>query len=513
MPAEKKFKILIIDDDVDTIETLKDIFDEEGYDASGTTAAKDALKMLDKIHPDIVLVDIRLPDMDGISLIHSLREKHEDCIYMVITGNASLDNAIEAVSNGVDAYFLKPFDITKILLRINKSLEKLLLKRKLKESEEKFRTLAEQSLMGIIIVQDGTVSYMNQAAKECFKYKIKTFSNIDFSNIMSSFYHADQDLLNIEMDKILSSNAQRKFRQVCRLIRENNEIMWIDLLLYKINFRGKMAVALAFLDATEKIKAEQELEKLNKTLEKKVEERTRELEEANKAKSIFLANVSHELRTPLNSIIGFSESLLEEIGGELNEDQKEFAQYIFESGLHLLELINQVLDLTKIESGKMKLSYSKINIQKFIEKIRVLFKEKAKKHRILIETKVDQTCDFMHADLAKLKQIFINLIQNAIKFTPDGGKIIIQVEKKNDEIQFMILDTGIGIKKKDLPRLFKPFEQLETSLERKVEGTGLGLYYTKKLLELHGGNIQIESNVGKGTSVIFTIPIRKDLST
>jgi len=254
-------------------------------------------------------------------------------------------------------------------------------------------------------------------------------------------------------------------------------------------------------------------------------------EEANRAKSDFLANMSHELRTPLNSIIGFSEILQDEMYGTLNEKQKEYVNDILNSGSHLLNLINDILDLSKVESGKMELELSKFLLVDILEMSKSMLKEKAMKHNITLSITIEPDADIeIEADERKLKQILFNLIGNAMKFTPDGGSVSVQARLVNSEqylvnskklftddyslttdqnfIEISVTDTGIGIKQEDMDKLFKEFTQLETAYEKKYQGTGLGLALTKKLVELHGGKIWVESEYGKGSRFSFVIPIK-----
>ena len=293
-------------------------------------------------------------------------------------------------------------------------------------------------------------------------------------------------------------------------------------------------------------------------LEEKVEERTKAIEDTNaellvvnrelelrrveaeaasRSKTDFLANMSHELRTPLNAILGFSDIMLQGMAGPVSNKQKEFLNDIAASGNHLLALITDILDLSKIEAGKTELELGEFSAQELIASSLIMFKEKALKHSIRVETTVDEAITNITADHRKLKQVMVNLLSNAFKFTPDGGSVRViarrvgsseigvrSMEQKqegfnsehrtpNSElpgnlIEISVTDTGIGISPENQKKLFQPFQQVETSLTRKYSGTGLGLSLCRRFVELHNGSIHVESEPGKGSTFIFTIPIR-----
>ncbi len=260
-------------------------------------------------------------------------------------------------------------------------------------------------------------------------------------------------------------------------------------------------------------KLEMELLAYSQQLEQRVKERTKEVDEANKAKSLFLANMSHELRTPLNSIIGFSEVLEDKLVGPLNESQCENVQYIHHAGKHLLSLINDILDLAKVESGRIEMEYGEVSVREVLDAMAIMQREKALIHGISLSIEISPDADMhIEADERKLKQILFNLLSNAVKFTPDGGSVHVAANKVFDAveaIEISIIDTGIGIKPEDLPKLFKEFSQLESTYQKKYEGTGLGLALTKRLVELHGGRIWVESESGQGSQFTFVIPIKR----
>ncbi|MFQ5938041.1 MAG: sensor histidine kinase, partial [Acidiferrobacterales bacterium] len=246
----------------------------------------------------------------------------------------------------------------------------------------------------------------------------------------------------------------------------------------------------------------------NARLFQEIQDKGRQLEIASQHKSQFLANMSHELRTPLNAIIGFSEVLLEKMVGELNDKQADYLNDIFTSGKHLLNLINDVLDLSKIEAGKLELELSTLDLRQLLEGSLVVVKEGALAHGITLSLDMTDDIDTVVADERKVKQIVFNLLSNAVKFTLDKGKVGIKAQRANGVVEIAVWDTGMGIAAKDQERIFEEFQQVGQELTDKPEGTGLGLALTKKFVELHGGAIGVESNPGRGSIFTFTLPTK-----
>ena len=263
-------------------------------------------------------------------------------------------------------------------------------------------------------------------------------------------------------------------------------------------------ILLAIEDITERKKIEDGLGKAHE----KLKALATELKRASQVKSEFLANMSHELRTPLNSINGFSEVLYDETFGPLNEKQKQYVNNVLASGNHLLLLINQILDMAKVEAGKMELALSSLPMKSLLNEITLLVENMVGKKKIKMLLEIAEDLPDIEADDLKVKEILYNLLSNAVKFTPEGGNIGMRVKKVDSEIEIVVWDTGIGIASENMDKLFEGFFRVDTPYSRLTEGTGLGLPLSKKLVELHGGHLSVASEgLNRGTSVRFTLPI------
>jgi len=330
----------------------------------------------------------------------------------------------------------------------------------------------------------------------------------EISTVKKSFFYRSK-----KNESYINSGIQENIH-VNRLLKYINEIEWESDTITERPKMGDLDPFAAVFDAIDLIKWEMgDLLKARDTIEKELRIAKEAAEAANKAKSEFLTNMSHELRTPLNHIIGFTELVEGGSVGELNATQKEFLGDSLHSSHHLLSLINDILDISKVEAGKMELDLKEVDIKLVLENSLIIIKEKAMKHNIQLTEKIENLPDFIIGDERKLKQILYNLLSNAVKFTPDGGKIELSAKLINNPAKFIeisVSDTGIGVNAEDIALIFAPFEQIDGSMTRKHQGTGLGLTLTRELVNLHGGEISgISTGKNKGSVFTFTIPVEQ----
>lgn len=414
--------------------------------------------------------------------------------------------------------------------RLGRITERRRVGEELRESERRYRLLAENA-EDVIWTVDMNMrpTYMSPSITRLLGYSVEEAMALPMEVVYApaSFETA----MKVFAEELAIENMEQKdlFRSRTLELELNRKDGSIAPVEVKFSFMrepdGRPVKILAIArDITERRQAEEErsrlyedVKTLNLELEERVKERTRQLEEAvqiadvaSRAKSDFLSSMSHELRTPLNAVIGFSQVLQEQYFGKLNDKQGEYVTDILESGQHLLSLINDILDLSKIEAGKMELELSKVIIKDLLASSLIMIKEKALVHGISLD--IDTTGDLKYlkimVDERRVKQVMFNLLSNAAKFTPDGGAIKVEGKKEGKELIISVSDTGIGIAPEEQERVFEEFYQTSGTMKDKPPGTGLGLSVTKSIVEMHGGRIWVESEgPGKGSRFTFTLPI------
>jgi len=578
--------ILVVDDSPDVLQMLSDILTHHGYQVRTASSGRLALRSVAVELPDLILLDVKLPDLDGYEVCHLLKseEQSRGIPVIFISGRNDTADKVEGFNAGGVDYIAKPFQLAEVLARvelhltlrhlqkqleaqniqlqqeinkrdriekelaeqkshmeelvaertadlknINEELQRKIVECKqseeaIIESEERYRTTLDNTQEGYFEVNlAGNFTFVNDAQCNDLGYTREELIGMNYKQytdekttkkeyeLFNRIYRTGEQIKGFE-GEFIKKNGTKGFNEISVSVIRNKEGK-------PVGFRGLSR------DITER-----------KRTEKALSQAKEKAELANRAKSEFLANMSHELRTPLNHIIGFTELVVDKQYGELNEVQEEYLKDVLQSSRHLLSLINDILDLSKVEAGKMELEVTKIHLRMILESSLSMVKEKAMAHRIRLLLDTNGSPEEIQADERKLKQILYNLLSNAVKFTPEGGSVTLSVRyltfrdgqwitydeqpvglpldrddqlmRRKGLINISVQDTGIGIKDEDLQRIFDSFEQVDSSTNRRYQGTGLGLSLTRRLVELHGGRIWAESEgEGKGSKFILLIPV------
>ena len=561
--------ILVAEDSPTQAEQIRYILEEVGYQVTLAVNGKEALLALRTLKPSLIITDIVMPEMDGYELCRRIKNTPalSSIPVILLTALSGPEDVIMALQCGASTFVTKPCDAISIVTTINYLFANQKLDSQLTGGHEmevllhgrKFTLNPSNSQMlnFLISTYETTVeqghklsqSYITlQDLNDRLEQKIEertlelTTAESIINTIREPLIVLDQDLRVVtvsrsfyEVFKVKSEetvgqliydlgNKQwdiPKLRELLETILpqkatfDNYEVehtfATIGRRIMLLNARqiqkvlGKQQVILlAIEDITERKETENIMGKAHEELEALATE----LKRAAQVKTEFLANMSHELRTPLNSINGFSEVLYDETFGPLNVKQKQYVNNVLTSGKHLLLLINQILDMAKIEAGKVKLTLSSLQMKSLLNEISLLVADMVSKKKIEMVLEIAEDMPNIEADELKVREIIYNLLSNAVKYTPEGGKIGMRAKKVDSEIEVVVWDTGVGIASENMEKIFEGFFRVDTPYSRVTEGTGLGLPLSKKLVELHGGKLSVESaGLDKGTSVRFTLPI------
>jgi signal transduction histidine kinase/DNA-binding response OmpR family regulator len=552
-----RHEIFIIDDDFDFRNYLKTVLTIEGYKTTLFDSGRMALEAAETRCPAVALIDLRLGSMNGLDVLEAIKKRCPSTECILLTGHASTTSAIEAINVGAYGYLQKPYDLQQLLIMLRRAVEKQAAGMALTAYTERLKTLLEidqailqarspqavaeaalSRMRRLVLCQRIGVTTFDFEASEGLFLAVKTAvpSNLgtDTHLPLDSFRLSDSlraghiqvveamdtrnDLTAIE--SILQSEGLTALRNL-PLIAQGKLIGTLDLgtsrdeQLTEEDIEIAREVADQVAVAVQQALLHQQIREHAAKLEERVRERTAELNQANKKlirasrlKDDFLANMSHELRTPLNAILGLSEALEEGTYGPLSARQTRSVRTIYESGQHLLLLINDILDISKSVADKLELDFEPVSVVSLCEAALRMVRQEAQKKGIKVNSSFDTSLRMIEADERRLKQILVNLLSNAVKFTPEGREIGLEVvgDTANKLVQFTVWDKGVGISKEQMADLFEPFVQLDNSLTRQQTGTGLGLVMALRLTELHNGTLAVESEVGVGSRFVVSLP-------
>ena len=382
--------------------------------------------------------------------------------------------------------------------------------------ESRYRKLLHAAPDAILEVNEqGRITLLNEAAERMFGYSRGELLGLNVESLVPASMRSGHAQHRSSYAKHPNTRPMGTGLEL-EGQRKDGSLFPVEISLSPNWIGGSLHVIASVRDITERKAVEDRLRALREqyTAEltmknEQLEARNQEVERANSLKTEFLASMSHELRTPLHTIIGFSELLGEQLEGPLTEKQQRFVGHILQDARHLLELINEVLDISKIESGRLELKRESFDFNACVEEVMAGMRHHAGTKHIILENKnsFDQA---LYADRVRLKEILYNLLNNALKFTPEGGRVWVEAGREDDTLQISVCDTGIGISEKEQPSIFEKFYQVGDITGGVREGTGLGLPITKHLIELHGGTISVTSQPGKGSSFRLVLPLLQE---
>ena len=531
--------ILIVDDEKLQREIATGMLEDVGYSVIQASGGKEALNILKKKTVDLILLDIVMPKLDGIETCRQIKKiNHLKTIPIImLTALNNEDDVVRALDAGADDFINKASASTIVLARINAHLRT----KQFFNEIDRIRK-AEASVMDVILDITSTqdirkvLQLLTEKTSKQIGMDVSVFLTDESKQSGTIAAYSDgngKKDFHIDLSKypeIRESLLTKK--PVFISDTENNPLVKeVSPLLKELDISSIMVIPLVFHDETMgalilKVRGSEKgfdeedirLSKImagvasnaikNASTISLLKEQKIEIEKAHRVKSEFLAIMSHELRTPLSSIIGFSEMISQEIFGKLSEDLAECVEDIRESGNLLLSQINDILAMCVAESGELVLEFSDVDITSLIDGCVILFKKEATNKGLEITVRINENVGTVYADELRLKQALVNLISNAVKFTHEGGCITVRASKSvgRESLEISVRDTGIGIREEEIPLIFRTFQQLDSSFSRTYSGVGLGLALSRRIVELHGGRIWVESEEGEGSTFAFTIP-------
>ena len=510
--------LLVVEDSEDDAELILREVRRGGYavEFERVETKSDMQQALGRGSWDIILSDYSMPQFSAMAALSALKESGLDIPFLVISGTIGEETAVTALKSGAHDFLLKG-KLARLVPAIERELSDAESRRFRHEAELRYKLLVEQ-LPIIVYVNPldkmSSTTYVSPQIQTILGYRPEEW--LSDPEFWQNRIHPDDRqsvLTNIERSDLTGTPFDMEYRMLAR----DGHVVWFqDQTVLVRDHKGQPLYWQGLqIDITKRKQAEEEILKLNAELEQRVEERTKELGRALRAKDQFLANMSHELRTPLNAILGLSESLIELAAGPLNEKQSRYIGMISESGNHLLSLINDILDLAKIEAGQIVLNINEVDLKQVCQASLRMINELAHKKNQQVTLEIDDEIGPVWVDERRLKQVLVNLLSNAVKFTPENGKVglEVQADKEEKRIMLTVWDNGIGISESDLTRLFRPFVQLDSGLAREVTGTGLGLVLVAQMVRLHGGSIAVESQLGQGSRFTAVLPWEPALAT
>lgn len=514
---EHSIQALLVEDNPGDILLLRQMLAETSFWKATLTCTErlqNALTLCRQQTFDIVLLDLSLPDSHGYATFERIRQQIPQTPIILLTGSDDQDLALRAVRAGAQDYLVKGEINAALLIRgMRYAMERKRTEEALREHHLRYQALFENENIGVFIINvDGLLLNVNRQAARMLDNTVEQLVNTPLLTYIAPdehcrFTHHLTELLAGQLIPLHEHTLRRSSGSLVPIEVDSSVVR---------NAAGNILYIQSIArDISKRKQAEAALYAERAQLAQRVEERTKELSIANaelkrsaRLKDEFLATISHELRTPLSVILTLAEAIQDEVYGETALTQRKALERIVKSGRHLLELINDIIDVSKIESGKLSLEIGPVSATTLCEDCLLMVQATAQPKQIQFVKTIQLTHDLIYADGRRLLQILLNLLNNAVKFTPDKGQIGLEVfeDATQERISFTVWDTGIGIAAEDLPKLFRPFVQLDSKLSRHYQGAGLGLALVYRLTRLHGGSVTIHSTPNDGSRFVIALP-------
>ena len=486
--------ILVVDDEESVRNIVARKLRSDGYDCALASNGREAVETAARQHFDLVLTDVKMPGMSGIEVLSQMVADHPDTGVVMITAMADAHTAVEAMKLGAYDYVTKPFDLETLGLRIEKALERrkllqenkdyrlLLSEQALRESKQQYSALVN-CLADAVFTSRGVITWCNDRVEEIFGYTRDELIGQDGS----FFLPEPVDPADFTEHVYTATEDGKHLTGETRARKKDGNIIHVEFSISRIPETDPPEFITVARDITERKEAEEALR------------------EVDRLKAEFVANTSHELRTPLQGIMGSTKLML---AGKVTdpETQREFLTIIEKQSERLTELINDLLDVSRMESGRFNIEKEPMSLVDVVHDAVMELDNLAAERAIEIREDVPAQLPEVEADPKRMKQVVINLLSNAIKFSDEGGRITVSARAKAEEVLIRIADQGSGVPEEAIPHLFQRFYQVDGSSTRSSGGSGLGLYISGQIVEAHGGHIWAESRLGEGSTFSFTAP-------
>jgi signal transduction histidine kinase len=521
-----KAKILLVDDEPSVLLTVTEILRLEGYEVHAVADGASAIAAIHEAYYDLVLTDLRMKGIDGLGVLAEVRKQSPNTVTVMMTGYASVDSATEALQLGAYDYLLKPVGVSALKLAVQRSLER----KRLSEIDTLYNvsrgishahnpadieaeiTSAAQQVLGvknaylITATRDGQLQHEFSPLAPVLDDP-QVLGRLNCGEIVTSRGSAEDNTSGLPISFVLVPGIIND-RLACALCVENgNEPFEFHASAQRFLQGLASQAALALENAT----LIAELRRNNENLANA----NRKLKELDVLKSQFLSVATHELRTPLSVILGYNSMLAESLQDRLSDDEQETLRESVQACKRLIRLVNSMLDVAQIESGKMSMNYSTADLRQVVHSISALFQHEAKSAGLTLHAIVPARLPKMQVDSERIEQVIINLLANALKFTAAPGDITLSLRHFADrnQVQISVTDTGVGIAPEEQTLIFDEFARARGAVNRQRQGSGLGLAIAKRIVEAHDGNISVNSVPGQGSTFTFTLPVRQRIST